>query len=95
MGGRDISLKGVSVGGRSLNIPLHPTYVRTCVSKEAREDVTERPQLAMQVFRANNYRQGDLCPSGWAVCVGKVGVLGPDVREGRHYSCTPIPQSLS
>ena len=64
MGGRYSSLEGVSIGGCPLYDPRQLTYVRTRVAKEAREDVAERPQLAAQVFQAENDRQGDLFPVG-------------------------------
>ena len=64
MGGQESSLEGVSVGGRPLDNPLQITYIGTCVAKETREDVAGRLQLATQVVRANNYRQGELSPTG-------------------------------
>ena len=64
MGGRDSSLKGVYVGGRPLDNPLLLTYVGTRITKEALEDVAERPQLVTQVVQAENYGQGDLYLAG-------------------------------
>ena len=58
------------------------------MAKEALEDVAKRSQLMAQVIIPNNDRQCYLSSAGRAVCVGKAGVLVPDICEGR-CNCLP------